>query len=250
MIPELAPEELSAALDTVASELLATAGIERPPVDAFAVAAALGITVARDDAQGGRGRYVRLGSYTGSGNGRPTILIRSDPRPQRRQWTVAHEIGEHTAWQVYAALDVDPREAPAGARETVANHLASRLLLPSMWFVDDGQSCFWDLAELKVRYATASHELIARRMLDCPPPVVVSIFDQKRLYFRRSNLSGRVPPPSTAEQQCWQRVHETGRAKQIVDGLCTIHGWAVHEDQWRREILRTELTTVEGYVFS
>ena len=40
---------------------------------------------------------------------------------------MAHEIGETCACQVFDRLSVDPREAPPGARETVANQLAGRL---------------------------------------------------------------------------------------------------------------------------
>jgi len=240
MLAEFAREELDAALDAVALEVLVEAGVEGPPVDAFEVARALGITVAWDDRQLGRARYVRL---RGRRSGRPsaTILLRPDPRWERQQWAVAHEIGEHVAQRMFARLGVDPRETAADAREVVASHLAGRLLVPTAWFATDGASCGWDLLQLKARYATASHELIARRMLECRPAVVVSIFDQGRLHFRRSNLPGRVPPPSAAEMDCWRAVHGRNRPRQTYDGLRTIQGWPVHEEDWKREILRTEV---------
>jgi len=240
MLPELAQEELACVLDTVAAEALTEAGVGGPPIDAYRVAAAMGITVAIDDRQAGRSRYVRLNGYRAR-RPRATILLRTDPRCERMQWAVAHEIGEHVAHRVFARLGVDPRETFANAREAVANHLAGRLLLPVEWFVDDALQCGWDLLELKARYATASHELIARRMLECRPAVIVSIFDHGRLYVRRSNLPGRVPPPSKAETRCWRAVHRGNRAENAYDGLCTIQGWPVHEEGWKREILRTEV---------
>jgi hypothetical protein len=240
MFPEFTREELSAGLDAVASDVLVETGVERPPVDAFCVARALGITVALDDQQQGRARYVRL---RGGRAGRPraTILLRPDPRWERRQWAVAHEIGEHVAHRMFARLGVDPREAAAGVREAVASQLAGRVLVPGAWFAADGWDCGWDLLALKARYATASHELIARRMLECRPPVIVSIFDHGRLYLRRSNLAGRVPPPSSAEMDCWRAVHRRNRPEQTYEGLRTIQGWPVHEEGWKREILRTEV---------
>ncbi len=234
MLAEFAREELSAGLDTVAMEVLAEAGVERPPVDAFQLAGALEISVVTDNRQSGRARYVRLGGH------RATILLRSDPRPERRHWAVAHEIGEHAAHRMFALLGVDPRETVPGAREVVANHLAGRLLVPGAWFAADGSGCRWDLLELKARYATASHELIARRMLECRPPVIISIFDQGEVHFRRSNLPGRVPPPSSVEMHCWQWVHDRNRPQQTYEGLRAIQGWPVHEEGWKREILRTE----------
>ncbi len=111
MFPELTREELAAGLDRVAEEILAEAGVRSPPVDALAVAQMLGIAVALDDRQEGRARYVRLGDRL-SGRPRATILLRPEPRHERRQWAVAHEIGEHVAHRVFARWGADPRERP------------------------------------------------------------------------------------------------------------------------------------------
>jgi len=240
MYAGLVREDLTAGMDAVAQGVLAEAGVECPPVDAFAVARAVGITVSVDDRQAGRARYVRL-SGKRSARPRATILLRPEPRAERRQWAVAHEIGEHSACTVFAWLGLEPCELTPNAREVVASQLAGRLLLPTAWFAADAADCGWDLLVLKARYATASHELIARRMLEFPPPVMISVFDQGRVYFRRSNLPGRVPPPSAAEMQCWRAVHHRGRPNQTCDGLRTIQGWPVHEEEWKREILRTEV---------
>jgi Zn-dependent peptidase ImmA (M78 family) len=240
MLAELAPEELADALDAVAADVLEAAGVYRPPVDAFAVARALGLTVAEDDRQRGRARFVRL-KRRGRTPPQATILLRPDPRPERRQWAVAHEIGEHVACRIFERLWIDPREADPAARERTANQLAGRLLLPAEWFGRDGPDCGWDLVELKTRYATASHELIARRMLDFPPPVVITVYDHARVTLRRSNVAGRVPPPSARETDCWRRAHETGLAYQATEGTCTVRAWPVHEEGWKREIVRTEV---------
>ncbi|MBN2473453.1 MAG: ImmA/IrrE family metallo-endopeptidase [Pirellulales bacterium] len=240
MLPELAPEEIATSLDAVAMEVLDEAGVDRPPVDAFGVAAALGIAVALDDCQHGRARYVRLKGYR-SPCPRATILLRPEPRPERKHWAVAHEIGEHVAHRVFARLGADPCTAAGNARELVANHLAGRLLLPGAWFEPDACRCGWDLLTLKARYATASHELIARRMLECRPPVIITIFDHGRLYFRRSNLPGRAPSLSPVERQCWETVHRRNRPQDATEGTRAVRGWPVHEEGWKREVLRTEV---------
>ena len=240
MLAEITANELAASLDAVAMDLLGEAGVEGPPIDALAIAHRLGMTVAWDDRQRGRARYVRLHGTRGR-RPRATILLRPEPRTERRQWAVAHEIGEHVANRVFASLSVDPREAPANAREEIATHLASRILLPHKWFAADAPACGWDLLELKARYATASHELIARRMLDLDRAVIVTIFDHGRVHFRRGNLPWRVPPPSSGEMDCWRAVHTRGRPHQTSDGLRMVQGWPVHEPDWRREILRAEV---------
>ena len=239
MLAELTAEDLSLALDAVADALLREAGVYHPPVHAFTLAARLGIAVAPDDCQRGRARYVRLRGWSGGGP-QPAILLRADPRPEREHWAVAHEIGEHAACRVFEHLAVDAREAPA-ARESVANWLAARLLLPSAWFYADGRACGWGLHELKRRYSTASHELIARRMLDAPPPVVVSVFDHGTLTFRHSNLPGAAAPPDETERHCQQRAHRTGLPCTATAIGRRVDAWPVHEPGWRREILRTEV---------
>jgi hypothetical protein len=239
MLPEITTEELSASLDAMVFELLDESRIDRPPVDAMAVARGLGVTVAVDSRQRGRARYVRLSGGRGRGP-RATVLLRPDPRSERLQWALAHEIGEHVACRAFAALGVDPREAGPEARERVANQLAGRLLLPGAWFAADGAACSWDLGRLKARYSTASHELIARRMLELPPPIIITIFDHEQIYFRRSNLPGQVPPPSPAELGLWRAVHGRGRPREVRQETQRIQGWPVHEEGWKREILRAE----------
>ncbi len=240
MLPDITPEEWSAAMDGAVIELFEEVGVLGPPIDALEIAKTLGIAIAMDGRQRGRARCVRLQGKPGR-SPRPAILLRPEPRPERRQWAVAHELGEHVVHRVFSALSVDPREVAPTARETVATQLAGRILVPSAWFRGDAASCAWDLVELKSRYATASHELIARRMLEFPPPVIVTIFDHGRMYFRRSNVPGQVPPPSEAERSCWRAAHHDGRADAYRDGLEIVQAWPVHEPGWRREILRTEI---------
>lgn len=244
MSPDLTLEELTHGLDAVAEEILAHCGWEQPPVDAFKIAQAMRITIALDDCQEGRARYVRLRDRSAS-LPKATILLRPDPRLERQQWAVAHEIGEHAAYRVFDRLGADPRESSPRAREQVANQLAGRLLIPSCWFSRDALVCRWDLLELKQRYSTASHELIARRMLEFRPAVIITIFDQGRVTFRRSNLPGRIPPLSPAEKTCWQWIHENSEPRETTVGLSSIRGWPVHEPDWKREILRFEVADFE-----
>ncbi len=242
MLSEVTSEEYAGVLDTVAADALAEAGIDKPPVDPFALAWAQGITVAADGLQPGRGRSVRLGGRGGRPL-RPAVLLRPESRPERCHWALAHEIGEHLAHRVFGRLNVVPAETLPGARESVANQLAGRLLVPSCWFLEDGTACGWDLLRLKARYGTASHELLARRMLELPPQVIVTVVDQGTVSFRRSNIPGQVPPMAEVEKECQRQAHGSGCA---ASGQCLplrVRAWPVHEPLWRREILRTEVET-------
>ena len=239
MLPELTLDELSTALDTVAERAILALGQDGPPVNALVLARALGLAIAWDERQAGRGRIVRLGEFVGD-RARGSILLRPDPRRERLQWAIAHEIGELCAVEVFDELRIDPRDAPPGTRETIANQLAGRLLLPRDWFAAAGEECGWDLAELKRRFSTASHELIARRMLDFSPQVAITIFDHGRRTFRRGNLPGRLPPLVPLEQAAWRGAHELGEVTLESDHRLSVQAWPVHEPEWKREILRSE----------
>ena len=239
MLAEIAAEELSATLDHVALEVLKEARIPGPPVDAFELARGWGLSVALDDRQPCRARFVRVAGYRG-GRPRSMILLRPEPRAERRHWAVAHEIGEQAAWRVFAALRADPAEALLPHGKTWPITWPAGCSCPGRGWRPTPAACRWDLALLKQRYATASHELIARRMLDFAAPVIVTIFDQGRPWFRRGNIPGRVPPLAVAERECWQAGHESGDRHEASFGTCGVRGWPVHEEAWKREILRTE----------
>ncbi len=244
MLTEIPTEQFSTTVDEVARAVLAEVDWYRPPVNLLEVADRLNLVVARDDTMDVRGRFVNLGTQCSSMSG--TILVADDPRPERTQWSVAHEVGESIAHRVFVRLGVSLSDIPPAGRERVANQLASRLLLPRDWFADDGESVGWDLFALKRIYSTASHELIARRMLEMSSTVIITMFDQGALQWRQSNSAGQPPQLTAAESDVWRAAFETGHASECDDhelpeGITQVRSWPVHEPGWRREFVRTEL---------
>ena len=246
MLSEIPDDEFAAALDACAAEVLWEAGISEPPVDALAVADGLGLVVTRDFAMPYRGRFVRLATREECGGGQGTIVVGEAQRPERQQWAVAHEIGESVAYRVFDRLGVAFDETLPTGRERVANRLANCLLLPRRWFAVDGRELDWDLIALKDRYATASRELIARRMLEMRPPIVITVCDLGRVHWRRSNVTARPPSMLSEETAIWREAHETGLpAEETLDsetGVSLVRCWPIHEPGWKRESLRSEIT--------
>lgn len=244
MLSEIPNDEIVGAIDACAAEVLWEAGIYEPPVDALALAEGLQLVVARDLATPQRGRFVRL-SDPRRDDGLGTIVVGQAERPEREQWAVAHEVGESVAFRVFDRLGVAIDESLPTAREKVANRLANSLLLPKRWFAADGRDLGWDLLQLKQRYGTASHELIARRMLEMKPQVVITICDQGRVHWRRSNATARPPAMLREEAAVWQNSHKSGNAiREPLDaetGLESACCWPIHELGWKREILRSEI---------
>jgi hypothetical protein len=193
---------------------------------------------------------VRLAEFHGCGVGRGTIVVGEAERPERQQWAVAHEIGESVAYRVFQRLGVAYNEALPTDRETIANRMASCLLLPRRWFAADGREFDWDLIALKDRYITASHELIARRMLEMRPPIVITVCDHGRVHWRRSNVTARPPCLLPEEKAIWRESHDSGLPNEgTLDpetGLELVRCWAIHEPGWKREILRSEIAAFDG----
>lgn len=241
MNDEIPDEQLGHVLDEVVGELLAEASIHQPPVDAVRVAQRLGLVVAVDTRQSPRGRFVRLGPHR-----QPVIYLGANGRVERRQWAVAHELGEWAAGRVARRLGLSPADFRPAAREAMANRFAGRLLLPQAWWERLGSGCRWDLFALKRTFTTASHELIARRMLEANWPMLLTVFDQGRLYLRRSNYSAQTPPLAPCEVAVRQMLSATQRFAEAASSklpveFVTVRGWKIDEPPWQREIICSEL---------
>ena len=233
MSEDLDREVVTGAVDRLVGELLEKAGLEGPPVDAIALAQRhLGMLVYLDRRQQQRGRAQRA-------QGRPQIFLRPEPTEERHQWTVAHEIGEHFKSALLERLGVAPRETRAMAGESLANLFAYRLLVPTCWFAADAPACGYDVLELKQRYRTSSHEVIAWRFLDLPEPCIVTVVDNGHIHRRRSNAWPTRRRLEPAEQQCQRYVNHFSRPRVVRDGGWTVQGWPVHQADWKREILRS-----------
>lgn len=249
MLAEVPYDEWSATLDAVAEELLWESGVSEPPVDAFYLAIELGLMVTEDLQLPARAQFSRVACGS-SETPQPTIVLGDEDRFERRQFAVAHELGEFAAVRVFERLAIDPRSSPFGSREQVANGLAGRLLLPRRWFHKQGIETDWDLLALKDVFWTASHELLARRMLDMPPRVLITVCDQGEVSWRRGNNGLVDPGLLAAEHDAWQECHvwDTPTSRQCSlpqGGAATIRCWPVHEPLWRREIIRTDIEAWE-----
>ena len=241
MLAEFPIEQFVKAAENVTAGLLHNVGWTEPPVDTLAVARRLHMVVAEAPIGAPRAQLVRLGPRRCA-----TILLASEPRAERRQWAVAHEIGEACAHRVCTAVGAEPVDLPGSMREAIAHQLARSLLLPRRWMLDIGAAVDWDLLQMKAHFSTASHEVIARRMLDLPPGVVITVCDEGRVTWRRSNVARRPPPLAPPEVDALRFVRSEGVAvrcehaalpAEVVD----VRAWPVYEPSWRREIVRTEL---------
>lgn len=160
-----------------------------------------------------------------------TIVIgsKNPNKSERKQFTIAHEIGE-------MLLKGRVEEAHL---EEACNLMAVGLLLPKAWFKRDAEASNFDLLELKKVYSTASHELIAFRMLEFKP-MIITIFDNGRLYRRKSSYPFPVKTIYTEERQCLSDVTTSGKKTSLKDEKISVVGWPIFRADWKRVILRTQ----------
>jgi predicted transcriptional regulator len=233
MLDEMPREDVVATVDSMVKELLRAANIHQPPVDAIALAQGhLGMVICLDSRQTQRGRAQRTG-------GKKQIFLRPEPREERHQWTVAHEIGEHLKSELLTRLGMEPAQTRAMAGESLANLFAYRLLVPTCWFAEDAPAQDYDLLALKERYSTSSHEVLAWRFLDLAEPCIVTVLDNGTISRRRSNAWPITRKLAPAELKCQKYVHENSRPRRIQENGWTVQGWPVHQSDWKREILRS-----------
>jgi hypothetical protein len=223
---ETSREEVLNNIDAQVRELLTAAGCGHPPVDALQIAEHH-LKMEMDSLRPPRGAAARR------------IDLRRETNEEKRQWFVALAIAEHLKDLVLERMDVTAAELRSMAGESLTNLLAVNLLVPSVWFTTDAPALDFDLPDLKGRYRTATHEVLAWRMLDLPSSCVITIIDHGRVLRRRSNAWRVTRNLTPVEKECQQFVHRYSRPKLMQREGWTVQGWPVHMAATKREVLRS-----------
>lgn len=235
---DLTREEVLGLIDRMVEQILDQAGMVEPPVDA--------LSLARDPF----GMEIRLES--GSSPSRiyprrsvsPSLVLDSDWTEEVSQWKAAQAIGFYLKPKILDQLGCG-KDLAMGFGESLANLLAQRLLVPLPMLADEFRRSDQDLLVLKERFSTASHEIIALRLLDLPDPCIITIVDNGHVVKRRSN-SWRVRKElAPLEKQVQQYVKKYSRPQSIHESGWSIKGWPIHESDWKREILRSVVDSEE-----
>ncbi len=77
------------------------------------------------------------------------------------------------------------------------------------------------------------------------PPIVITVCDQGRVHWRRSNVTARPPELLHEERAVWRETYRTGlptfESLDAETGLEAVRCWPIHELGWKREIIRSEI---------
>ena len=228
MTEDLTRDDVHAAADRLVDDLLAEAGVTRPPVDALALARRRGMVLREDGRPPARGRALA-----------GVIVVPPDAGDEARQWAAAQALGERLKPDLLRRLGLDPAARVGLTAESFAGLIAQRLLTPTAWFAGDARARGWDVPELQKLYTTAGQELVAWRLLDLPEPCVVTVVENGHVHRRRSNAWRVTKTLHPAEQECQHYVHHYSRPRVVSADGWTVQGWPVHRPDWKREILRS-----------
>ena len=216
-------EEIHDAVDRAVRDLLADAGIDDPPVDVARIVQHLGLRVETPK------------------RGRASVVAKGEETAASKAWLAAHAIGLHLRPDLLRRLDLDPDQPQALGGESLPNLFADRLLVPTRWLSSLGREYGWDLLELERRLRPAGHELIAWRMLDLAEPVAITVVDNGRVTRRRSNAFRVSKVLSGPEERCRLIVNRYSRPHALREEGWQVQGWPLHEGDWKREILRSQV---------
>ena len=97
------------------------------------------------------------------------------------------------------------------------------------------------MLELKQRYRTSSHEVLALRFIDLPEPCIVTVVDNDHVSRRKSNAWPTRRRLEPAELKCQRQVHQSGEPARVAENGWTVQGWPVHQADWKREVLRSQV---------
>jgi len=206
------PDEVAPALDSVAAEILAAAGIEEPPVDSDALARHLGLVV-EEVASPGRSR-----------SNPSAVRVDPDWPAERRHFTIAQAVGKMLKPRLVAKL------GEMGASASLLNRLGERLLVPTEWFAADARATGYDWFALKERYRTAPDELLAGRLLEVGESVVVAFLDGDRVLWRRGNGVRANRRLTAAEERCLGAVRASGSPEVVRSENWTVQGWPLSSE--------------------
>ena len=131
-----------------AASVIASQGVKSPPVDVEAVAAALGLTLVRENLGDG------VSGLLVSNRGAAFVCVQETDHPNRQRFTIAHEIGHFVLRHQFVDgehVHVDrgnfisqrgPRSATGvDPKEIEANQFAACLLLPDDLVQDEVAAC-------------------------------------------------------------------------------------------------------------
>ena len=112
MNDDLTRDDVLRTADRLVEELLSTAGVTRPPVNAIDLARHLGMTVRMEAPPG---RRARVGD---------ALLLSPEGSEESRQWTAAQAVGERLKGDLLRRLGIDPAARPGLPGESLPALLA------------------------------------------------------------------------------------------------------------------------------
>lgn len=160
---------------------------------------------------------------------------------ERECFACAHELAESSvAARILTKAGVD--DPSDELREWTCNLFAGALLAPADWFRQAWQEQAGDLRRVKRVFGTASHEVLARRLITWEVPTVVTVVDNGRVTSRTGNCQ-HIDKLTPTERQAVEKLSGRQRTIDLTAEPLRVEGWRIDADGWERIILRLTVET-------
>lgn len=174
------------------------------------------------------------------------IFYNEKERLERQHYSIAHELLErHLINENLNQLKLG--KITKEELHKIANDYTRYILLPENSFEKNAMKLNYNLFSLKETFITASHELIARRLLDIGN-FIITIIDNNNIYLRKSATIS-IPQNLTAlEKKAYELALTTNQYYYIEDYLddtkqtfLKTHSYPIIEKEFKRVILIGEI---------
>jgi IrrE N-terminal-like domain len=200
---------MSDSAERLAAAVLEVCGIDpAPPIALPALADALGVSEIRSASMVEDGRLEQRG-------GRTVIYLREQAGPQRRRFTLAHELGHLVLAEPGRDFVAHRREVHFDSEERFCNQFAAALLLPRHWVSDEfGRAPvhLWAARRLAARAETSLSAALVRlqEVLD---------WQASMLHWRRLAGQWRLVSTAGLPRAAHNRVVSTPQTRLVLDSL-------------------------------
>jgi hypothetical protein len=229
-------DDLFDTVDRSIRQVLQSAGVSQPPVDALSLAEShFGFNIEFAEPEEPK-KYGDRPKRRPSPN---TIVLREDQSPESQQLLAARAIAKQLSATVLTKLGVPPDTGGKSTLNQLIGLIVPRLLMPTHLFPSHARKAGFDLLQLKEQYHTVGFELLAWRMMEADDDgCVVAIVDDGVVAARRSNRFPVTKQLTTAEQACVATISEMKKPIRKRMDDWTAWGWPTEGVPFRRIILR------------
>jgi hypothetical protein len=168
------------------------------------------------------------------------LILQADQSEESQQMLAARAIAKKLLPEIFTKLGIVPGTESKGAGQSIIGLIASRILLPTRWFISDARRAAFNLFELKQQYPGVNWDTLAWRMLEADDePSIIAVIDDGSVSARRGNQASVNRKLTDAEEEAAALARETDEPATIRKEGWTATAWPTRGVPFRRIFVRS-----------